>query len=160
MVSMKPTHRIYLKMALAREPQQVQAITAQFLEINVKAHVEVGGEHWYRVTGAGGSWAHGKFYGMYLEGVHTLLGMRMLLHQNHWYANADDLDLSLAHPSKRRRTLPARPIMFLVLAGAFALALAAADQQVFGIPFPWRMYWAWAVGMLLWMSVWEYEQGK
>jgi hypothetical protein len=147
-------------MGLAREAEQVQAVTAQFVEINVKARVEIGGEHWYRVTGAGGAWAHGKFYGMYLEGVHTLLGMRMLLHENHWYANAQDVDLSLAHPSLRRRELPWRPMAFVVLAAMFALVVAAGNERLLGVTFTWRMYWAWAVGMLLWMAVWEYEQVK
>lgn len=157
---MKATHRIYLKTSLARQPEQVEAVTAQFIEINVKQYVEAEKSRWYRITGAGGHSTYRSFFQLHEPGVHEMLGMRMLLRGKYWYANAQDLDLSLAYPYQEDQPfrIPGRPMVFVALAVIFALALAVLDHRIFGWVFTWKQYWAWAVCMLLWMSameVWE-----
>lgn len=158
---MRPTHRIYLKTSIARQPEQVESITAQFFEINVKAWVEAEKCRWYRITGAGGNWTYQRFFETQHPGVHEMLGMRMLLRGKYWYANAQDVDLSIAYPYlEEPARLPGRPLVFLAIAAVFALVLAATDQHLFGVAFTWKQYWAWAVSMLLWMSVMELWQRR
>ncbi len=160
---MKATHRIYLKTGLARQPEQVEAVTAQFIEISVKSFVEAEKSRWYRVTGAGGQWTYKSFFDSYDQGVHEMLGMRMLLRGKHWYANAHDLDLSMAHPYEEDEPLrlPGRPLVFVGIAAIFALVLLATDQHILGLDFTWKHYWAWAVIVLFWMAgmeVWQHRR--
>lgn len=160
---MKATHRIYLKTSLAQEPQQVEAITAQFIEINIKNYVESEKARWYRVTGAGGHSTYRSFFETNDQGTHELLGIRMMLRGKHWYANAQDLNLSLAYPYDEEEPfrMPVRPIAFLVIAAILALVLAATDQHILWWHFTWKQYWMWAVAVLLWMAameIWEHRR--
>jgi hypothetical protein len=158
---MRPTHRIYLKTGLARQPEQVESVTAQFFDINIDACIKAEQARWYRVTGAGGHWTYQRLSEINDDGVHQLLGMRMLLRRNRWYANAQDVDLSMAYVNEEpARRVPGRPLVFLAIAAGFALVLAATNQHLFGLPFTWKHYWAWAVGMLLWMSIMELWQRR
>jgi hypothetical protein len=160
---MKATHRIYLKTGLARQPEQVEAVTAQFIEINIKQYVEAEKSRWYRVTGAGGQWTYRRFFDINDQGVHEILGMRMLLRGKHWYANAQDLKLSLAYPYEEDEPfrIPWRPLVFVAIALAFALILAATEQHIFGWTFTWKQYSAWAVVVLTWMAIMEaWDRGR
>ena len=158
---MKATHRIYLRNVLAREPQQATEITSQFFDINVEACIEQGEARWYRVTAAGGRPTFKMFHDTEGEGVHELLGMRMLLQGNHWYANAQDLDLHQAyHVIQAPLAVPLRVLAFLALAGILALIVALGRQQPFGVLFTWRQYWIWAVSMLAWMAIQEWHEGR
>ncbi len=58
------------------------------------------------------------------------------------------------------RFAPGRPLVFLAIAAIFALVLAATGQHLFGVAFTWKQYWAWAVSVLLWMSVMEVWQRR
>ncbi len=90
-----------------------------------------------------------------------MLGIRMLLRDKYWYANAQDVDLSMAYPYEEEAgRIPVRPLAFLAIASAFALVLASTGQQLFGVAFTWKQYWAWAVVMLVWMSVMELWQRR
>ncbi len=160
---MKATHRIYLKTGLARQPEQVEAVTAQFIEINVKLYVHAEESRWYRVTGAGGQTTYRSFFEKNDQGVHQMLGIRMLLRGKYWYANAQDVDLSLAYPYQEQEPIrvPGRPLAFLAIAAVLALILAATEQRILWWDFTWKQYWAWAVCMLVWMSVmevWEHRR--
>ena len=160
---MKATHRIYLKTNLVRRAEQVEAVTAQFIEINVQSYVQAEESRWYRVTGAGGQSTYRTFFETNDPGVHKLLGIRMLLRGKYWYANAQDVDLSLAYPYQEEQPvrLPGRPLVFIGIAAFFALILAAVDHQILWWVFTWKQYWAWAVCMLVWMSVmevWEHRR--
>ena len=154
---MKATHRIYLKTSLARQPEQVEAVTGQFIEINVRTYVEAEESRWYRVTGAGGQWTYRRFFEINDPGMHEMLGMRMLLQGKHWYANARDLDLSIAYPYEEEQPfqIPGRPLVFLAIAAIFALVLLATDHHILSWFFTWKQYWAWAVAVLLWMAAME-----
>ncbi len=159
---MKATHRIYLKMSIARQPQQVEAITAQFIEVNIKQYVEEEKSRWYRVTGAGGHWTYRRFFEISDQGIHEMLGMRMLLRGKHWYANAQDLNLSLAYPYEEDEPfrIPGRPLVFVGIAALFAAVLATTEQHILGWDFTWKQYWMWAVAVLFWMAVMEVWQHR
>ena len=159
---MKATHRIYLKTSLARQPEQVEAVTAQFIEINIKQCLDAEKSRWYRVTGAGGQWTYRRFFEINDPGVHEMLGMRMLLRGKHWYANAQDLKLSLAYPYEEDDPfrIPWKPLVFVGIAVLFALLLAVTEQHIFGWSFTWKQYWAWAVAVLVWMAAMELWQHR
>ena len=158
---MRPTHRIYLKTGLARQPEQVKSVTAQFFDINIEACIKAEQARWYHVTGAGGHWTYQSLSEVNDEGVHQLLGMRMLLRRNRWYAHTQDVDLSMAYVNDEpARFAPGRPLVFLAIAAIFALVVAASGQRLFGLAFTWKQYWAWAVSVLLWMSVMELWQRR
>ncbi len=158
---MKATHRIYLRNVLAQEPQQAGDITSQFFDINVEAAIEQDEARWYRVTGAGGRPTFKMFHDAEGEGVHRLLGMRMLLQGNRWYANAQDLDLGQAYEViQAPLAVPLRVLVFLALAGLLALIVALGHEHPLGLTFTWKQYWIWAVGMLAWMAVQEWQEGR
>ncbi len=146
---MRPTNRIYL--LTGRKPQQSPAITNQFFDINQESFLDVDHAHWFRVLGAGGRQTFEAFRQPDGEGLHDVLGMRMILHRNHWYVHEDDVDIRYAFVAPQAPPW-ARALMFVTLAAVFALILSGTQNHLFGHLFTWKEYMAWCVTVLVWMS--------
>ena len=149
---MRPTNRIYL--LLGRKPQQSTDITNQFFDINTETSIREHDAHWYRVLGAGGRATFEAFRQPDGEGEHEVLGMRMILRHNHWYVHEEDLDIRYAFIVPPTQAY-ARALIFIALAGLFALILTTTQNHLFGRVFTWREYMGWCVTVLVWMSAKE-----